>query len=225
MEGSLFRFSANINTDVYIKDPESSPLGTTIIKHALELIEELGFEEFTFKKLAAKINSTEASIYRYFENKHKLLLYLTSWYWGWVEYQLLIKNSNIINPVDRLKNAISVLATPSVPGTNILDEHKLFRIICHESSKVYLVKEVDELNKHGVFFNYKKIVAIISQIILNINPLYPFPHMLATTIIEGIHHQMFFATHLPSLTDKNTNEDYLIQFYFDLAISNIQKNI
>ena len=49
---------------------------------------EIGFESFTFKKLAAKIESTEASVYRYFENKHKLLIYLVSWYWNWVEYRL-----------------------------------------------------------------------------------------------------------------------------------------
>ena len=37
-------------------------------------------EEFTFRKLAQKINTTEASVYRYFENKHRLLIYILAWY-------------------------------------------------------------------------------------------------------------------------------------------------
>ena len=61
---------------IYIKDPESSELGKRIIEHSIELIDEIGFDSFTFKKLGLKIGSNESSIYRYFESKHKLLLYL-----------------------------------------------------------------------------------------------------------------------------------------------------
>ena len=52
------------------------------------MIDQLGFEQFTFKKLARAIGSTEASVYRYFDNKHRLLTYLIAWYWKWMEYQI-----------------------------------------------------------------------------------------------------------------------------------------
>ena len=55
---------------IFIKDPESSDLGKRIIEHSILLIDEIGFDSFTFKKLGVKIGSNESSIYRYFESKH-----------------------------------------------------------------------------------------------------------------------------------------------------------
>ena len=65
----------SLNNGLYLKEPQDSKLGRNIIKHSILLIDKFGFESFTFKKLAEEINSTEASIYRYFENKHLLLLF------------------------------------------------------------------------------------------------------------------------------------------------------
>lgn len=221
MEFALFKFLPTINNEIYIKDPESSPLGSAIIIQSIDLINEIGFEEFNFKKLGQLIGTTEATIYRYFENKHKLLLYLTSWYWCWIEYQFVLKNTNITDPTLRLKNAIKILTTPEEKMFNNLSLTKLYNIICSESSKSYLTIFVDDLNKSGVFYNYKKIVSILSRIILEINSKYPYPNMLVTTIIEGIHHQIYFADHLPSLTDKVDDPAYLSYFYYHLALTSI----
>jgi AcrR family transcriptional regulator len=76
-----------LNPHLYLRDPQQTELGQKIINASVVLIDTLGFEQFTFKKLAEEIDSTEASIYRYFENKHRLLLYLVGWYWTWLEYQ------------------------------------------------------------------------------------------------------------------------------------------
>ncbi|MFZ9029367.1 MAG: TetR/AcrR family transcriptional regulator, partial [Crocinitomicaceae bacterium] len=85
MEGLHGRVSISVNENVFLKDPTSTELGRKIVRASIDLIDELGFEDFTFKKLALAIGSTEASVYRYFENKHNLLAYLTMWYWGWME--------------------------------------------------------------------------------------------------------------------------------------------
>jgi len=98
-----------IHEDLYVKDPESSALGKKIVEKSIVLIDEIGFDSFTFKKLGAEIGSNESSIYRYFENKHKLLLYLTSWYWAWKEYQLVFSTNNIEDPRQVLETAINVL--------------------------------------------------------------------------------------------------------------------
>lgn len=76
----LSEIKININEGLFLKDPGSSELGIEILFNSVVLLDELGFEQFTFKKLAQKIKSTESSIYRYFENKHKLLLYLCALY-------------------------------------------------------------------------------------------------------------------------------------------------
>jgi len=223
MQHTLFRFAPNIRTDIYLKDPSSSLLGNNLVQNSIDLIDEVGLEEFNFKKLAKKTGTTEATVYRYFENKHKLLLYLTSWYWSWIEYQLMMLNTNIDSDELKLSNAIQTLGTSTKyenePDINL---HKLFNIICQESSKAYLIKEVDELNRHGVFYNYKKIVAIISDIIVKINPDYNYPNTLVTTIIEGMHHQIFFRKHLPSLTETYTDDINYVEYYKDMAFKMIK---
>ena len=78
----------SLNHRSYLREPEATELGRKIITESITLIDALGFEQFTFKKLAAEIGSTEASVYRYFENKHKLLVYLVSWYWAWLDYRV-----------------------------------------------------------------------------------------------------------------------------------------
>ena len=92
-----------LNNNLFLRDPQDTDLGRKIIQYSILLIDELGLESFNFKKLAQKINSTEASIYRYFDNKHTLLVYLTSWYWEWVHYLIEINLMNISDPKQRLK--------------------------------------------------------------------------------------------------------------------------
>ena len=57
-----------MNEELYLRNPEGSELGKKIIQYSIQMIHKNGFEAFTFKKLAEEINSTEASVYRYFEN-------------------------------------------------------------------------------------------------------------------------------------------------------------
>ena len=78
-----------LNDRLFLRNPEETELGKKIIQHAIVLIHQIGFESFTFKKLAFEIGTTEAGIYRYFENKHLLLIYIVDWYWAWQEYRLL----------------------------------------------------------------------------------------------------------------------------------------
>ena len=109
MQDLLSTLQIQVNEKIYLKDPQTSLLGRKIIQQSIVLMEEMGFENFTFKKLGEKIGSNESSIYRYFESKHKLLIYLSSWYWGWMEYRLVFETNNIQNPMDKLKKAITIV--------------------------------------------------------------------------------------------------------------------
>ena len=188
---------------IYIKDPESSDLGKRIIEHSILLIDEIGFDSFTFKKLGVKIGSNESSIYRYFESKHKLLLYLTSWYWAWIEYQLVFATFNMPDKNQQLNKAIEVVTKTikeDVAFTHI-NEVALNRIIINEYSKSYLTKEVDSENKEGYFVVYKRLIQRLSDMISNINSEYKFSSSLASTIVEGALHQHFLKAHFSSITD------------------------
>jgi AcrR family transcriptional regulator len=220
MEHLLQTVKIRINKKIYVKDPESSDLGRRIIENSILMINERGFESFTFKKLGIKIGSNESSIYRYFENKHKLLLYLTSWYWGWLEYQLVFATNGIKDEREKLAAAIEIVTKTTVVDIAFshINEVLLNKIVINEYSKSYLTKEVDDENKEGYFVIYKRLVNRLKDMIKNLNPDYLYPSSLASTILEGSLHQHFLKNHFSSLTDCRGNDD-LGQYFSSLVFS------
>ncbi len=208
-----------ISQELYTKNPESSALGKKIVSRSIEMIDELGFEAFTFKKLGQSIGSNESSIYRYFESKHMLLVYLICWYWSWVEYKLVFATNNIPSQKDKLNAAIEIL-TRKVDVDNsfsYIDEIILNRIIIAESSKAYHTKDIDTENEKGYYKVYKRVVQRVSNMVTDLNPTFEYPNMLISTVIEGAHQQRYFSKHLPSLTDVKQGKDAIVKFYTDLV--------
>ncbi|MGB0864145.1 MAG: TetR/AcrR family transcriptional regulator [Saprospiraceae bacterium] len=198
-----FSIQIELNDKLYIRDPQQTKLGKKILQQSIVLIDKIGFEKFTFKKLAEAIESTEASVYRYFENKHKLLIYLVSWYWEWVKFQIDFHTMNIKNPKVKLEKILSVIVESSKENPIIehIDEQILHRIVIAEASKAYHTKEVDEENQDGFFSTYKSLCAKIADVIMEINPEFPYPRALASTLLEMTNDNIYFAEHLPALTD------------------------
>lgn len=221
------KLQIKMNEALFLRNPESSELGKNILKYGVELIHKTGFEAFTFKKLAEEIGTTEAGIYRYFENKHKLLVYLTAWYWGWLEFQISFHTNNIEDPSIRLKKVIKLLASTVEDDeeTNYINESLLHQIIISEGSKAYLTKQVGEDNKQQFFKPYKDLCALIGAIISECNSKYKYPKSLASTIVEMAHFQNFFMNNLPSLTDfgKTKEESEIVAFLNDLVFASLKK--
>lgn len=224
MNSFIPKINLQVNENLYLKNPESSDLGKKIVTGSIDLIDELGFDSFTFRKLGVQIKSTEASIYRYFESKHKLLLYLNSWYWHWMDYRIVFGLANVDSPFERLNRAILILTEEITEDTDFshINEVKLNRIVIAESLKAYLTKDVDQENKMGAYSAQKQLVEKISDIILEINPKYKYPHMLISTVIEGAHLQRYFAEHLPRLTDVSDDANAITEFYKELILKAIQ---
>jgi hypothetical protein len=194
-----FKLSENL----YTRDPQETDLGRNIIQKSIKLIDKLGFDDFTFRKLAAEIHSTEASVYRYFDNKHKLLIYLIDWYWTWLEHQIDFHTNNIKDPAERLRICLVRLSEQKSfdPGIAYVDEPALQRIVSAEFEKTFLTKQVDEDNKEGLFMPYKSLCKKVASIVLEINPSFEFPNSLVSTVMLAIKHQLYYAQHLPSLTN------------------------
>lgn len=216
-----------MNEKLFLRNPEQTELGKKIILHSIQLIHKNGFESFTFKKLAEDIGTTEAGIYRYFENKHRLLIYITAWYWSWLEYRVAVNTNNIKDPVVKLKRVIKLLATTVEDDikTGYVDESILHQIIIAEGTKAYLTKHVSEDNKDQLFKPYKDLCTIIGGIIIECNPKYKYARSLSSTIIEIAHFQNFFMNNLPSLTDfgKDKDESKIVAFLKDLVFCSIKK--
>lgn len=223
MQNVLSNIIISVNDKLYVKNPETSDLGKKIIEQSILLIDEIGFENFTFKKLGEKINSNESSIYRYFESKHKLMLYLSSWYWGWMEYKLVFATNNLANPMEKLIKAIAIVTEKVEDDSNTLhiNESILNKIIIQEFTKTLLTKEVDEENKEGFFIVYKRIINRIIEFISEVNPNYTFAKSLASTVVEGALHQHFLKEHLKTIT--NCNETNTVtDFYIDLVTKTLK---
>jgi AcrR family transcriptional regulator len=217
MDRLLSTIKIQVNPKIYVKDPETSALGRRIINQSVVLIDQMGFDHFTFKKLGERIGSNESSIYRYFENKHKLLLYLSSWYWGWIEYRLVFSTANLTDAVERLRVGIRVV-TEKVQDdltTEHINESILNRIIIAEFTKSLQTKEVDDENKEGFFMIYKRVIQRVSELALAVNPEYPYVKSLISTVVEGSLHQHFLADHLKTITSVNETVS-VTDFYLNL---------
>lgn len=214
-----------MNEKLFVKNPEQTELGKKIIRHSIQLIHDHGFEAFTFKKLAEDIGTTEAGIYRYFENKHRLLIYLVAWYWSCLEYRVTVHTRNITDPVLKLKSVIKLLVSAINDDiqSDYVNESLLHQIIITEGSKTYLTKKVSEDNKDRLFKPYKDLCAAIGDIILQCNSSYKYPKSLASTIIEMAHFQTFFMLNLPSLTDfgATKHEIDIVSFLEDLVFASL----
>ena len=221
-------FKIVLNEKLYIRDPELTKLGVKIISHSIDMIDKLGFEQFTFKKLALEIQSTEASVYRYFENKQQLLIYLISWYWLWLNFNINFKTNNIKSSEERLKIIIKIISEAMIDTTsNQYDGMALHRIVISESSKVFLIKDVNINNEDYLFKEYKDLCNSIAELILKINPSYNYAHSIASTIIQASHSQIYFAEHFPPLTDfeMNKNDYSQLQAYLEhILFSAIQQH-
>lgn len=216
-----------MNDNLYLRDPQDTELGRKIIKQSIFMIEDMGLEQFTFKKLSVAIDSTEASIYRYFENKHRLLVYIIAWYWNWLEYKIEYETNNVADPHERLAIAVRLVAErkdadPMFPS---VDEVALQRIVINESDKTYHTKQVDADNKEGLFRGFKSLCKRIASIVKEINSEYAYSHALVSTMLEASHQQVFFAEHLPALTEHKASEGKVHAANIVFLLDMIEKTI
>jgi AcrR family transcriptional regulator len=218
MESIFKKIRVEVNHKLFLKDPFSSELGMLIVREGASLIQELGMEHFTFKKLATKIGSTEAAIYRYFENKHKLLLYLSAWYWAWLEHNLVYVTANQPDAKERLSVAIRLLVEgPLFKENDFLDPVVLRSLVINESIKGFLTKEVDLEHESGIFSQVYKFGDRISSIIAEINPEYLYPTTLVSTILESSLLQSFNSQHLPGMLDAGLESKDPYPFFYQLV--------
>jgi AcrR family transcriptional regulator len=223
MESILQKIKVDINEDIFLKDPFSSDLGKDIIQNSIEMMIELGFEQFTFKKLSTQIGCTESAVYRYFENKHKLLLFLTSWYWGYLEKNLIFGTANLTDSAKKLEIAIKLLVRgPIFTQNDFIDPLALRRLLTDEAAKAFMTKDVDEEYRKGFFNHYHKLGERIAKIILEINPKFQFPKTLVSTVMESSLMQSYYSKHLTGLTEHQPGDERRIDFFNQLVFKTIE---
>ena len=104
----------------------------------------------------------------------------------------------------------------------------MHRIIIAEGSKAYHTKLVDKENREGFFLNYKKLSKKVAEVIREVNADFPYPHTLASTLFEMANNHIYFAQHLPRLTDvevKGNNFDEVEKMLEYFAFSLLNCNV
>lgn len=215
-----------LNEKLFLRDPSSSDVGRSIVKQGAIMIEKMGLEDFTFRKLATKLKTNESSVYRYFENKHRLLVYLVDWYWRWIEYLVVVHTNNIKEPKKKIDIILEILMLKlegDLVGGPEVDKQVLHQLVIKEASKSYLTSHVTEDNKMQLFKPYKDLCGRIAEIFLEINPKYKYARSLTSSVLEMAHYQYFFMHNLPKLTDfgQVKDEKEIINFLRHLIVSSL----
>ncbi len=192
-----------VNSSLYLRDPEDTELGRSLVDESILLIDKLGFEKFTFKKLAQAIGSTEASMYRYFESKHKLLSYLLAWYWSRMHFLISYQINNLSDPKEKMSVAIKVLTDSSSddPTTSHVDEAALHRIVTIESTKAYVLKGAKKGEREALVEDYERFLKLLSEIVSEINPKYKNPRALITMMLHSVQRLGLYSEYFPNLTE------------------------
>ncbi len=80
-----------------------------------------------------------------------------------------------------------------------------------EGTKSYHIHNIDSENKDGLFLCYKELVERVAAIIELVQPDFEYPRTLSSTLFEMANHQLYFARHLPRLTDLKRKNDLKIE--------------
>ncbi|MBT8231279.1 MAG: TetR/AcrR family transcriptional regulator [Saprospiraceae bacterium] len=195
--------SITVCPDTYHRNPLDTELGRNIIRHSIDLLSEKGFQCFNFKMLASSMKSTEASVYRYFENKQMLLVYLTSWYWEYLDYLIMIHTTNIEDPKKRLRIAIKTIVDGASHESQLdyINLKKLHKIIVEQSSKVIKSKKIENCKKQNLFSNFENLNDNLAKMIISCDSNFKYPSTLATNMLKMAIDHTYYAEHLCSVTE------------------------
>lgn len=221
-------FQVHIPSRMAQHDPSLSRTGLKILNTAIQMIADEGYEVFHLSRLAEKADTVESTVYRYFENKHKLLLYISGWYWAYLDFSIDYESRNLNEPRQILNKAIEMMAGKDLPQNNSLigDPQLIHRIIIMEFSKIYITQLALEDNKEGYFVYFKSFVNKIAKLLSEVMSGYKFPRSFAFLLVSGIYQQAYVAEKLPALSEfdfKEPLDKFLSRFMNNLIALNTVK--
>lgn len=181
----------------------------------------IGLEAFTFKKLAERMGSTEMTVYHYFANKQRLLQYYYQVYWLWLATYCQQEGRALKDPMERLRGDIRAICGlwPEDARAAQFDPRELRELVINEGSKSFLHKNVDSDNRLNLFKPYKDLCGHLASELKACSPRMRNARSFATTLVEMAHSLEFAMHHLPALTELSEKRDrkQLAAFLVDLA--------
>ena len=208
VQNTMARYLIEPDPGLVLRDP-ASPMGSRILSEGLVLMNGIGLEAFTFKKLAEQIGCTEVTVYHYFANKQRLLQYYFQVYWLWLATHCQQEGKGLKDPIERLRGDIKAICGmwPADARATQFDPHDLRRLVINEGSKSFMHKNVDSDNELKLFKPYKDLCAHIAVEVKAGSPRMKHARSFATTLVEMAHSLEFAMEHLPALTELSERKD------------------
>lgn len=204
-------FSLQVSDTFYLRNPHTTALGKKMIARAITIIDEIGYSQFTFKKLALSINSVEASIYRYFENKEHMLFYLVATYWTATNFRVKFFTQMLRSHEERVYTTIDVLTgiqSAAVPGLDFNQYEALQRIARKNYFYALTIlrnKENGEVLERELFKVSKEIQDHLEASIRKLAPSFQYSALMADTIMNK---GLYSVEELKSAGLNNREEGY-----------------
>ncbi len=202
---------------LYLKNPKGSEIGESIVEMGAHFLGNFGLEELTFKKLAIEVGCTEATIYRYFNNKQQLLLYILNIYWSWQEYVIVFNCQNIENAEIKLKRVISALAKPEFEFlANRTFANNVLLTAINEGVKAHYTIHIQNEMDHGKTIGYQRLISRIAEYIEEYNKLYPYSNSMAICLADSALQQLFIQSHHKNKTKTAIGVENIEKFLFSI---------
>lgn len=218
MQRILAQLNVQLDESLYLKDPMGTEVGHELVRVGAELIAREGLESFTMKKLATELGSPESTVYRYFQNKNQLMLYLSSWYWSLLEWKIAFATANLTDARQSLDKALEVLSgSTEEVQTLIVHEQLLHKIVIRESFKSLHICAPNGGSCERFFGAYLNLTQRIAELISDVQPSFATPKALAVTLLETAHYQQFLCHFIPVLTEVRSSTTDLHQLLHHIA--------
>lgn len=202
----ILNIQVKVDKRLYVNDPFNSDLGRKIIAEGTVQLNQIGVEKFTFRKLAKKTSCTEAAVYRYFENKYKLLNYIISWYYGWLEYHIVFTVNQKEEPSEKIDKLIELLTEPVETDPNVKDisNKDVHELVIRENIKViHTVITDEELDKQGYSFAFNNIINRIQSLLEQLSCDPKTSRSLASFIFFQSQQMSFLSRHRKTLVNND----------------------
>ncbi|MBL7812132.1 MAG: TetR/AcrR family transcriptional regulator [Bacteroidetes bacterium] len=196
---------------LYIKNPQETALGQSLLEHAAACISRDGLEEFNFRKLAQAAGCTEATVYRYFENKHKLVLLLMNLFWGYVDFQIQQRirfEPKAEAALNACLNELGNLQLHEIHNPHFAE--LLVHLAAREGVKMHLGKDIHAETQDGSLTHYLRLLQTVEDL-LRLNHV-SYPRALAGLLLDSALQQHFYRHNEPLLTDSACEEEGCVQF-------------
>jgi len=181
-----------INDSLFVTDPLLSLQGRKILQKGIGLIYAKGLEGMDLSMLAEKMRIPEEEVFTFFDSKYQLMGYLHEYYWNSV-FQLEVPSARL-----KLQVALECLCHEFPKISTIREPYmrSLFYSLVREPLKQEVFTQPDFLYS-GLFWGYAKLLQMLSETIIEINPEYPYPHNLALSLVECIKQHTYFTHSMP----------------------------